>query len=232
MFPRANPQALTGVVMNCAGGMTSGDRFDLTAKAGDGTRLVLTSQAAERAYGANGPDPAQLTTRLTVASGARLDWLPQETILFDQSRLNRRLDVELAEDAAFLMIEPVIFGRVAMGESLSAISFTDQIRIRRAGRLIHADATTLSGDAQSCLQQQAIMGGGHATAAMVFVAAEAENYLERTRALLNPTSGASLKAADLLSIRLIAKDAYSLRKMAMPLITLLSQTDIPKTWTL
>ena len=60
----------------------------------------ITAQAAERFYRAMpGSDPARVRNRLTVAAGAALEWLPQETILFDRCAVDRRLDVDLADDA-------------------------------------------------------------------------------------------------------------------------------------
>ena len=51
-----------------------------------GTKAVLTTQACEKIYRSNGPD-ADVETRLHVEEGAALAWFPQETILFDGSRL-------------------------------------------------------------------------------------------------------------------------------------------------
>ena len=70
MFPRL-PGPLQAIVINSAGGITGGDRLRLQAEAGEGAHLVLTTQAAERAYRANGATPGRIDTRLAVAAGAR-----------------------------------------------------------------------------------------------------------------------------------------------------------------
>lgn len=232
MFPRGTNASLMGVVVNCAGGMTGGDRFEIEGSAGEGAALTLTTQAAERLYRATGDTPARLRTTLEVAEGGTLHWLPQETILFDGCAMERRLDVSLAHDARALIVEPLVFGRAAMGEVLDQASFRDRVRITRDGTLIHAEATRLEGDISAQLGGAALTGGALATAAIIYAAPDAELFLDRARDLIGPLSGASLKAPDLLVVRLIAPDAWLLRREAIPLIAALSGADIPKTWTL
>jgi urease accessory protein len=79
-----------------------------------------------------------------LARRARLLWLPQETLLFDGARLERRLFVDMAGDAELLLVESLVFGRLAMGEAAIDARLEDSWRIRRAGRLVFADATRLS----------------------------------------------------------------------------------------
>ncbi len=232
MFPRGPNAALRAVMINCAGGMTGGDRFEVQAEAGAGTVLSLTTQTAERVYRSPDATVAQMSTELQVGSGAALHWLPQETILFDRSRLTRRLEVSLAGDATFLMIEPLIFGRAAMGEVLGEAHLSDQLRIRRDGVLIHADATRLSGPVEQLLGRAAIAGGGHAVANLVFASPDAEAHLASMRDMIGPFGGASLKARDLLVARLIAPGAMALRRVVIAMLAALSGAEIPRTWTL
>src|SRR5262245_30064215 len=79
-FPSAEGEGLSGVFLNTAGGIAGGDRFDIEIAVGEGASLTLTSAAAEKVYRAPGK-PAELNISLRVAAGARLSWLPQETIL-------------------------------------------------------------------------------------------------------------------------------------------------------
>ena len=114
-FPSPEAEGLSGVFVNTAGGIAGGDRFDIDIAAGEGTRLTLTTAAAEKVYRAPGA-AAHLGIALKAAAGAHLAWLPQETILFDRARIVRRIDIDLAEDASLLLCEIVVFGRAAMGE--------------------------------------------------------------------------------------------------------------------
>src|SRR5690606_9626311 len=100
------------------------------------------TQACERSYRSTG-DFARVETRLTVGAGAHLDWLPQETILFAASKLDRTLSADLEEGATLTAIESVLLGRDAMGEDAADALLRDRWHIRRQGRLIHAEATRL-----------------------------------------------------------------------------------------
>ncbi|HBC09391.1 MAG TPA: urease accessory protein, partial [Rhodospirillaceae bacterium] len=75
--------SVEAVLLNTAGGLTGGDVYGTEALAGPDAFLTLTSQACERVYRATGDQPARVETRLSADAGARLHWLPQETILFD-----------------------------------------------------------------------------------------------------------------------------------------------------
>src|ERR1700689_1970791 len=114
-FPNGNPQtALDAVMVNTAGGMTGGDRFDIDISVGAAASLTLTTTAAEKIYRSLGPD-TEIDVKLAVGRDGALKWLPQETIVFDQVRLRRSIDVTLARDAKLLLAEATVFGRSAMG---------------------------------------------------------------------------------------------------------------------
>src|SRR4051795_12266990 len=91
-FPSPEAQGLSAVFVNTAGGIAGGDRFEIEAAVGEGSRLAVTTAAAEKVYRAEG-SPARLDIALHAAAGSHLSWLPQETILFDRARLSRRIDI-------------------------------------------------------------------------------------------------------------------------------------------
>ncbi|WP_299679184.1 urease accessory protein UreD [uncultured Roseobacter sp.] len=231
VFPR-NACDVEGVLINTAGGMTGGDRFDIAATAGEGSNLTLTTQAAERAYRAQSKQIGRIRTRLSVESGAQLHWLPQETILYEGSALSRRLDVDMAADSRFLMVEPVIFGRRAMGEQLRSAMFRDRIDVRRDGLLIYRDGVLLEGDIEAKLDRPAIGAGARAMANLVLVAPEAEGMLPAVRQFLGPAGGASLLQPDLLVARCLAPDGFELRKRLVPLLDRLTHNRLPMSWRL
>src|SRR5215475_1692950 len=114
-FPSPEGEGLSAVFVNTAGGVAGGDRFEIDVVASEDARLTTTTAAAEKVYRAAGPG-AELAISLKVAPGARLAWLPQETILFDGAKLSRRIDIDIAEGGTLLVCEMVVFGRAAMGE--------------------------------------------------------------------------------------------------------------------
>src|SRR5580658_10862387 len=81
-FPSPEADGLSAVFVNTAGGVAGGDRFDIGIAAGEGSRLAVTTAAAEKTYRAQGP-AARLNIALKAAANSHLAWLPQETILFD-----------------------------------------------------------------------------------------------------------------------------------------------------
>jgi urease accessory protein len=120
-FPNGiSRDTLDAVIVNTAGGMAGGDDFGIDIDVGPGARLTVTTAAAEKIYRSLGAD-TEIAVKLNVSPGGALAWLPQETILFDQVRLRRSIDIELAEDSHLLLVEAVVFGRSAMGETLRAV---------------------------------------------------------------------------------------------------------------
>ena len=167
-FPSPEAQGLSAVFVNTAGGIAGGDRFDIDIAAGEGARLTVTTAAAEKIYRAQGP-AAQLNIALKAAAGSHLAWLPQETILFDRARVNRRIDIDLAENASLLLCEIVVFGRAAMGEKMLSGSFVDRWRLRRGGKLVFAETVRLDGDIGAKLARPAVAKGGVAIGTALIV---------------------------------------------------------------
>ena len=227
-LPNTHDESLQAVLINTAGGLTGGDALRWSARAAPGSRLVLTTQACERLYRSTGDD-ARVETRLVAGGGSRLDWLPQETILFEGSRLDRTLEADLAEDATLCAVEAVILGREAMGEDARGALFRDNWRIRRGGKLIHAEATRLSADP---LERDglSLLDGARAFATVLYVGADAERRLEPIRALLSGRSGASVMGERLV-VRAIAESGLALRRIIAPIVaSLASAGALPRLW--
>ncbi|QJF50374.1 urease accessory protein UreD [Roseobacter ponti] len=231
LFPRLTDH-VEAVLINTAGGITGGDRFSIDAGAGENARLSLTTQAAERAYRAQVGQTGTLKTRLTAAEGSVLHWLPQETILYEGAALQRSLRADLAPGARFVMVEPVLFGRRAMGEELRDASFTDRVDIRRAGVPLYRDGVSLSGDIAAQLDRPAIAGGARAMASLVWVAPEADGALDPLRDLIGDSGGVSLLRPGILVARLLAEDGYALRRALLPCLDRLTGNTLPQSWRL
>lgn len=231
LFPRSGAP-LHAIVINTAGGVTGGDRFTLETRAGAGTHLSLTTQAAERAYRAQPGETGHVRNLATVEGDACLHWLPQELILYDGCAIQRQLRIDLADTARLLMVEPVVFGRTAMGETLSTGYFRDRIEVNRAGRPIYRDALHLTGDIAATLARGAVARGAVAMASLLYVAPDAAARLDEARAQLGASGGASLLRADVLALRLVAADSHLLRQHLLPVLDLLSQSCLPASWRL
>ncbi|MEM9966743.1 MAG: urease accessory protein UreD [Pseudomonadota bacterium] len=222
---------MNATLINTSGGLTSGDQFEFSAIAGTASCLTLSTQAAERAYRAT-DGPAKVTNKLSVAAGATLNWLPQELIVFDGCNIERSLEIDLSEDARLLLVEPVIFGRTAMGESVHEGRFQDRIAIHLNNQLIFIDAVKLIGPIAKMLRRRALAGSGLAMAGLVYVGADAEAHLHMVRNWLPQTAGATLIRQNMMVCRLLASDGYELRRVLIPLLNWLSGNRVPRTWRL
>jgi len=231
LFPQRT-QPLQAVIVNTAGGITGGDRFQITATAGPEAQLTLTTQAAERAYRAQPGETGMLETHLVAEEHSQFAWLPQETILFDGAGLRRSLRVDLAPNARFLMVEPLIFGRQAMGEEIRDLRFDDAIDIRRSGDRLYCDGMRWHGDVAAQLDRPAIAAGARAMASLLYAAPDAEAHLDPLRETLSPIGGASLLAPDILVARCLAADGFALRRGLLPALDRLTRNQLPKSWRL
>ena len=229
LFPRTWTGTLEAVLVNTAGGLAEGDRFETEVSLEESAQATITTQAAERVYRADGPASARAEAHLSLGPDARLNWLPNETILFDGSALSRSFTANLAPTAELLFVEPVILGRAAHGERYKSGRYRDHVRILRDGQPIFRDATDLT---TTDLASPFTLADAGAMALAVFASPAAQGQLEPIRRMLPETAGASLLAADLLTIRMIAEDGYSLRQSLVPILERLNGAPLPKTWTL
>ncbi len=229
-LPRPTSRALEAVLINTAGGMTGGDRFDWTIEAGPGAEVSVTTPACERVYKAAGGS-AEIHNRLVVGAKAHVDWLPQETILFEQSRLNRRLEADLGDGATLTALEAILLGREAMDEAARSALLDDQWRISRAGKLIHAEANRLSA---SDLERDALslLAGNNAFATLLHVADDAEARLHAIRALIPDGARAAASAVgERLIVRILAPSGLALRRLVTPILVELSAgRALPRLW--
>src|SRR4030088_3051195 len=229
-FPSPEAEGLSAVFVNTAGGVAGGDRFDIDIAAGEGSRLAVTTAAAEKIYRAQGP-AAQLNIALKAADGSHLAWLPQETILFDRARVSRRIDIDLAEGASLLFCEIVVFGRAAMGERMLHGEFIDRWRMRRGGRLGFARTVRLGGGLGGKITRPAIAKGGVAIGTALIVPGD-EALIERIRELTKSFGGeVGISCWNGFAIaRFCAQDAAKLRADMMAVAGVASGSALPRLW--
>ncbi|MFE1600682.1 urease accessory protein UreD [Methylobacterium sp. ID0610] len=235
-LPRVEGAALEGVFLNSAGGIACGDRFRIAADLGAGADLVLTTTAAEKIYRSDGP-VTEIAADLRVAAGARLAWLPQETILYDGARLHRRLDADLAADATLTLFEALVFGRSARGETVREGLLRDAWRLSRAGRLVYADTLHLDGPVAALLARPAVANGARALATLIHIAPDAEARTEAMRDLIDAAGCAALGVEagasawnGLLAVRLLAREIDPLRRAATRILEGFRRVPLPRVW--
>ncbi len=235
-FPRPQRGGWMEIVtLNSSGGVAGGDALATTIEADAGARATVCGQAAERFYRALPGTTARVAARIAVAESATVEWLPQETILFDGCALDRRLSIELAEGARFLGVETLVFGRRSMGETLRAARLRDVIHVERAGRVALHDAIRLDGDVQATLDRPAVGGGARAAATLIYAAPDAADRLDALRTALDEGRGEFESGAsawnNLLVARIVASDGACARAAIVAgLAVLRDGRPLPRVW--
>lgn len=216
-------------MINTSGGMTGGDHLDWSFETGPGAALTVSTQACEKIYKSAG-GTAVTDIAIKAGSKSRIAWLPQETILFDNSAFHRNISADVDDTAELLMVETMILGRQSMGEVLRSGGIRDRWHVRQNGRMVHAEALSLSGEVDAIVSQKAVTGGCHVFATILLVSTSAERYLDAVRDKIGENGGASCWNGKLLA-RIVAKDGFQLRKRLVPVVELLNpHAAMPKVW--
>jgi urease accessory protein len=229
-FPAACADAPEAVLLNTAGGVAGGDHFAVDLALEAGTRLVVTTAAAEKVYRSLGTD-ARVEVTASLADGAELTWLPRETIVFDRARLRRTITVALAPDARLLLAETVVFGRTAMGETVREGIFADRWRVRRDGRLIFAENFCIDGAVGDRLGETAVAAGRTALGTVLLTpGGEAEAEAVRSAATAFRGEVGISAWNGIVLARLAARDGAALRHDLVVLLSTLGRRALPRIW--
>ena len=218
-------------LINTAGGLTGGDVFDVSVTVAEGAAACVTTQACEKMYRSLEGDAA-VTNSLSVGPGARLAWMPQETIFYDRAALNRVLNATVDPDGALFAMEPMVFGRAAMGETVEHGSLNDAWTVRREDALVYADRTNLTGEFAGVLNRSGMMRAARAFAAGVYVGPGQVRVRDAIRAVPEPdgvTAGVSI-VRDVVSIRCVATDSQGLRRWIGAAYRAAWGEDLPRVW--
>ena len=134
------------VIVHPPGGIVGGDALAVNVDAGPCTHVQLTTPGAAKCYRSGGAFARQ-RVRLRAARGAVVEWLPQETIIFDASKIELELSIELFDDARFLGWEVVCLGRTAAGERFDHGALRQRLTLTRDGIPVFAERAVLNGGA-------------------------------------------------------------------------------------
>lgn len=133
-------------VLHPPGGIVGGDQLQINVHAGVGTEALITTPAAGKFYRCEHQQACQ-SIALKIDQGAVLEWLPQETIIYQGARLQSHVNLELATDARFIGWEIIALGRPAADEGFECGEALLNWRIFRNAKPIYLETMRLDAEA-------------------------------------------------------------------------------------
>lgn len=167
LYPK-NPAVCHTIVVHPPGGIAGGDTLSLDMSMGDAAQALVTTPGAAKWYRANGKVARQETT-IRVGAGASLEWLPQETIFFNEAEVQLHSSVDLDLQASYVAFDVLCFGRTHSGERFERGSVTQRSRIRRGGQLVWFEQGRLEGGSRA-MRSPLVLGNCSVCATLIAVA--------------------------------------------------------------
>lgn len=143
-FYPEGPEVCHLVTLHTAGGLVGGDRLSTSITLHPQAQALITTAAAGKVYRSNGPE-AQQTVQVRVGAGACLEWLPQDTIVFDGACYQQRMRVDLADAAVWMGWDILRFGRTARGERFASGQWRSHTEVWQNGQRLWVDPQWLQG---------------------------------------------------------------------------------------
>ncbi|GGC85699.1 urease accessory protein UreD [Undibacterium terreum] len=156
LYPEGD-QTCHAIIIHPPGGVIGGDILDISATVSQNSHALITTPGAAKWYRSNAYTSKQQVC-LDVAAGAKLEWLPQETIFFDDARVMLHQTINLAADARYIGADILCFGRTASGETYNTGEIMQHTEIRRAGKLIWFEQGSLMGGTSAMQSPLALAG--------------------------------------------------------------------------
>ncbi|MGJ7501251.1 urease accessory protein UreD [Variovorax sp. ZT5P49] len=198
------------VLVHPPGGLVGGDTLDIDIEAADGSHGLITTPGASRFYRSEG-ELALQRTRIRLAAGARLEWLPLEAICYSGCQAENRLSIEVAPGAELIGWDVTALGLPNANQPFERGTYLQHIEVPgvwlERGRIDAAD--------QRLLQSPIGLGGHRCMASLFFVAgspvarARRDALLAHARTLLEASplfdsAGATSPHPEVVVLRVLA----------------------------
>ena len=220
------------VLINTCGGITCNDILKTNIIL-ENSNASITTQAAEKIYAGIG-DPATIDININIKN-ANLYWLPKELILFDNSKLCRKININLSENSNLIFCETSIFGRKAMSEKIENISFLDHWKISINSSLKHFEAINIKGSIKDNYKNSFTFAD-QSSLSTILIFGEIIHQLEPELSLIIKNIQdhycEMTKFDDKIIIRSLADDNYYLKKTLNYILNNIMHDKLPKNWDL
>lgn len=132
LYPEGDSVCHT-IIVHPPAGLVGGDELEIACVAGADSHVLLTTPGAGKWYRSAGPWARQRMD-FKIGTGACVEWLPQESIVFDGALVDTGLQIDMTENATYLGWEILCLGRTGSGERFNAGHCRLQTDIRRGGK--------------------------------------------------------------------------------------------------
>jgi urease accessory protein len=174
LYPEG-PGLCHAIIVHPPGGIAGGDRLEVQLVSRAGSQALMTTPSATKWYGTDLPAPATQKTEMDLKG--QLEWLPQESIVFDRARVASEISIQAAETGAMLGWDHLIFGRRASGETFTTGCFTQSLKVKLSEQLVWHDRLVLKGD-DPLFTSPIGLRGHHAFATVWAILAEPQTWSE------------------------------------------------------
>ena len=220
------------VLINTAGGITCNDNIDINANINN-SKLSICTQAAEKIYAGIG-DPARVEININL-NNSTMYWLPKELILFDNSKLDRKININLLGKSNLILCETSIFGRKAMSEQIKNVSFSDQWKIYMNSSLKHFEAINIKGSITDNYKNNYTFSNQSSLSTLLIFGEIIYRLEPEFRKLIKNIENhycEMTKFDDKIVIRCLADDNYDLKKTLNFIMKNVINDKLPKSWDL
>ena len=221
------------VLANTSGGIAGGDTSHVDILVAQNAQALVTGQAAEKIYRSIDM-PASIRTVIKIEDGSTLEYLPQESILFDGAKLNRAVNISLGARSCLLLSEMFVLGRWAMNEDFTRGIFLDRWSIDVAGQAIWREGLRIEGGLSS-LSSSLGFANARALATIFYAGANAAEVLGLARDVIGPMGGATI-VRGMLVVRMLGNEAGMLKQQLSEIISIIRAAalgrpaEVPRVW--
>tara|TARA_B100001057_G_scaffold316334_1_gene316481 strand:- start:161 stop:1126 length:966 start_codon:yes stop_codon:yes gene_type:complete len=220
------------IIINTAGGLTSGDLNFNSIKISNDISIIITTQSMEKIYKCKNLH-SHSYTNIEVGVNSSVSWMPLETIFFNGGKFRRRINIDLKHASNFLGIETMIFGRKAMGEIVNNGELDDAWQIHKNGQLLYSDFNRITGNINEKILKPFISKGNNIFCNIVYTGKKIRFYEKKILLLLNKSNyflGVSVVNGVLL-LKMLSKDILEIRSFLNDLMKIFDENfNLPRIW--
>ena len=220
------------IIINTAGGLTSGDLNLNSIQVDNNTSLNITTQSMEKIYNCKNL-LANAYTNIIVGDNSYVSWMPLETIFFNGGKLRRRLNIDLKPSSNFFAVETLIFGRKAMGEIVESGELDDALQIYKNNKLLYSDFNRIKGNIDKKILKSLVLKGNNIFCNVVYTGKKIRIYEKQILKYADKSKyffGVSIVNGVLL-LKILANNINDIRDFLSNLVKILGKNfNLPRIW--